>query len=141
MKPGAWIEIQELDARANCDDGSLAPDAPLAKFFDTAEQAVASFGMKFRAGENLREPLEKAGFTNVSCKVLKVPIGTWAKVNTSSNLDTNELTTGRIKSFASLDCTSRPRSTTCSAPWLRSRCARSWGLKRLRYSWLMRERI
>ncbi|RKL33119.1 hypothetical protein BFJ72_g10135 [Fusarium proliferatum] len=79
MKPGAWIEIQELDARANCDDGSLAPDAPLAKFFDTAEQAVASFGMKFRAGENLREPLEKAGFTNVSCKVLKVPIGTWAK--------------------------------------------------------------
>lgn len=80
MKPGAWIEIQELDARANCDDGSLAPDAPLAKFFDTAEKAVASFGMKFRAGENLREPLEKAGFTNVSCKVLKVPIGTWAKV-------------------------------------------------------------
>ncbi|RKK73653.1 hypothetical protein BFJ69_g9095 [Fusarium oxysporum] len=79
MKPGAWIEIQELDARANCDDGSLAPGAPLAKFFDTAEQAVASFGMKFRAGENLREPLEKAGFTNVSCKVLKVPIGTWAK--------------------------------------------------------------
>ncbi|KAM0342587.1 hypothetical protein ACHAPU_009442 [Fusarium lateritium] len=84
MKPGAWVEIQELDARANCDDGSLAPHAPLSKFFDTAEQAVASFGMKFRAGENLREPLEKAGFTNVSCKVLKVPIGTWAKVNTTS---------------------------------------------------------
>ncbi|EYB21685.1 hypothetical protein FG05_03836 [Fusarium graminearum] len=79
MKPGAWIEIQELDARANCDDGSLPKDAPLAKFFDTAATAVASFGMKFRAGENLREPLEKAGFVNVSCKVLKVPIGTWAK--------------------------------------------------------------
>jgi hypothetical protein len=86
MKPGAWIEIQELDARANCDDGSLAPDAPLAKFFDTAEQAVASFGMKFRAGENLREPLEKAGFINVSCKVLKVPIGTWAKVSTPASI-------------------------------------------------------
>jgi hypothetical protein len=80
MRPGAWIEIQELDARANCDDYSLPEDAPLAKFFDTATTAVASFGMKFRAGENLREPLEKAGFVNVSCKVLKVPIGTWAKV-------------------------------------------------------------
>ncbi|KAF5002462.1 hypothetical protein FDECE_10621 [Fusarium decemcellulare] len=79
MNPGAWIEIQELDARANCDDGSLAPDAPLSKFFDTAEEAVASFGMKFRAGEKLGEPLEKAGFVNVSCKVLKVPIGTWPK--------------------------------------------------------------
>jgi hypothetical protein len=83
MKPGAWIEIQELDARANCDDFSLPEDAPLAKFFDTATEAVAHFGMRFRAGENLREPLEKAGFVNVTCKVLKVPIGTWAKVNTS----------------------------------------------------------
>ncbi|KAM5386509.1 hypothetical protein ACJZ2D_000472 [Fusarium nematophilum] len=71
MKPGAWIEIQELDARANCDDGSLAPDAPIAKFFDTAEEAVGHFGMKFRAGENLREPLEKVGFTNLQCKILK----------------------------------------------------------------------
>ncbi|KPM45556.1 hypothetical protein AK830_g945 [Neonectria ditissima] len=79
LNPGGWIEIQELDARANCDDGSLTPDAPLAKFFDTAETAVANFGMKFRAGENLREPLEKAGFTNITCKILKVPIGTWAK--------------------------------------------------------------
>jgi len=85
MKPGAWIEIQELDARANCDDSSLPEGAPLAKFFDTATEAVAHFGMKFRAGEKLREPLEKAGFVNVTCKVLKVPIGTWAKVNTSPN--------------------------------------------------------
>lgn len=79
LKPGGWIEIQELDARANCDDGSLSPDAPLAKFFDTAERAVKEFGMKFRAGENLRGPLEEAGFVNVSCTVLKVPIGTWPK--------------------------------------------------------------
>ncbi|KAF4977615.1 hypothetical protein FZEAL_5899 [Fusarium zealandicum] len=79
LKPGGWIEIQELDARANCDDGTLPTDAPLAKFFDSAEEAVSNFGMNFRIGENLREPLEKAGFINVECKVLKVPIGTWAK--------------------------------------------------------------
>lgn len=57
----------------------MALDAPLAKFFDTAERAVKEFGMKFRAGENLRGPLEQAGFVNVSCTVLKVPIGTWPK--------------------------------------------------------------
>ncbi|KAH6876611.1 S-adenosyl-L-methionine-dependent methyltransferase [Thelonectria olida] len=79
IKPGGWIEIQELDARANCDDESVSPDSSLSKFFDTAETAVKEFGMKFRAGENLREPLEQAGFVNVSCKVLKVPIGTWPK--------------------------------------------------------------
>lgn len=80
LNPGGWIEIQELDARANCDDASLPPNSSLAKFFDTAEAAVKSFGMNFRAGEKLGEPLQKAGFINVGCIVLKVPIGAWAKV-------------------------------------------------------------
>ncbi|KAB5578083.1 S-adenosyl-L-methionine-dependent methyltransferase [Coniochaeta sp. 2T2.1] len=79
MKPGGWVEIQEFDARAHCDDGTLAEDAPLKRFFDTAEQAVKTFGMDFRAGEKLREPLEKAGFVNVTCVTHKVPIGTWPK--------------------------------------------------------------
>lgn len=48
-------------------------------FFDASETVVSSFGMMFRAGENLLEPLEKAGFINVDCKILKVPIGTWPK--------------------------------------------------------------
>jgi hypothetical protein len=79
LTPGGWVEIQELDARANCDDGTLAPDAPLKRFFDTAETAVKTFGMNFRAGEKLGPILEKAGFVNVKYIVHKVPIGTWAK--------------------------------------------------------------
>ncbi|KAJ9150145.1 S-adenosyl-L-methionine-dependent methyltransferase [Coniochaeta hoffmannii] len=79
LKPGGWVEIQEFDARANCDDGTLADDAALKRFFDTAEQAVKTFGMDFRAGEKLREPLEKAGFVNVRLVTHKVPIGTWPK--------------------------------------------------------------
>lgn len=59
----------------------MAEDAPLKRFFDTAEQAVGTFGMDFRAGEKLREPLEKAGFVNVSVVTHKVPIGTWPKVS------------------------------------------------------------
>jgi hypothetical protein len=85
MKAGGWIEIQEFDARANCDDGTLAPDSPLLRFFDTAAVAVKKFGMNFRAGEALQEPLERAGFVNVQCVTLKVPIGTWAKVSGPSS--------------------------------------------------------
>jgi hypothetical protein len=85
LNPGGWIEIQELDARANCDDESLPPDSSLGKFFDTAEAAVRSFGMNFRAGERLGEPLQKAGFINVGCIVLKVPIGAWAKASSPSS--------------------------------------------------------
>ena len=83
LKPGGWIEIQEFDARANCDDGTLADDAALRRFFDTAERAVGTFGMDFRAGEKLRAPLEKAGFANVRLVTHKVPIGTWPKVGLS----------------------------------------------------------
>lgn len=80
MKPGGWVEIQEFDSRANCDDGSLPDDAPLKKFFDTTSEAVKSFNMNFRAGENLGELIKQAGFVNVACVKLKVPIGTWPKV-------------------------------------------------------------
>ena len=80
MRPGGWVEIQEFDSRANCDDGSLPEDAPLKKFFDTASEAVKSFNMNFRAGENLGEMIKEAGFVNVGCVKLKVPIGTWPKV-------------------------------------------------------------
>lgn len=80
MKPGAWIEIQEFDGRANCDDGTLRPDDPLKRFFDLIPKAMANFGMTFNVGETLQEPLERAGFVNVSLRTLKVPYGTWAKV-------------------------------------------------------------
>lgn len=81
LKPGGWIEIQEFDGRVNCDDGTIAPDAPLKRFYDLIPIAMANFGTTFNAGEALMEPLENAGFVNVSCRVLKVPFGSWAKVN------------------------------------------------------------
>jgi len=81
LKPGAWIELQEFDGRVHCDDGTIAPDAPLKRFYELIPKAMANFGMAFNAGEALQEPLEKAGFVNVSCKVLKIPFGSWAKAS------------------------------------------------------------
>lgn len=81
LKPGGWVELQEFDARANCDDGTMPADAALKRFFDTADAALKTFGMDIHAGEKLREPLEKAGFVNISVVTHKVPIGTWAKVS------------------------------------------------------------
>jgi len=79
IQTGGWIEIQEFDGRVSCDDGTVAPDAPFKRFLDLIPVALSHFGMTFNAGEALREPLEGAGFVNVTCKVLKVPIGTWPR--------------------------------------------------------------
>ncbi|KAL6399546.1 hypothetical protein AUP68_18095 [Ilyonectria robusta] len=72
---------REFDGRVNCDDGTIAPDAPLKRFYDLIPIAMANFGTTFNAGEALMEPLENTGFVNVSCRVLKVPFGSWAKVS------------------------------------------------------------
>ena len=80
LKPGGWVELQEFDGRVVSDDGSLPEDSSLGRFFDLAATALAKFGMTFHACESMQESLEKAGFVNVSKVVLKVPMGTWAKV-------------------------------------------------------------
>lgn len=84
LKPGGWIEIQELGGHALCDDGSAPEDYQVEKFMDMCTEALAKFGADFRLGNKLQEPLERAGFTNITCRKLKVPIGPWAKVSTFS---------------------------------------------------------
>ena len=81
LKPGGWIEIQELGGQALCDDDTMPEDYSVNKFLDRCQEALCKFGADFRAGNKLQEPLEKAGFTNITCKKLKVPIGPWAKVS------------------------------------------------------------
>jgi hypothetical protein len=61
----------------------MPPDYGVLRFTDACVQALSKFGSDFRIGNNLREPLEKAGFTNITVKKLKVPIGSWPKVSRS----------------------------------------------------------
>lgn len=94
LKPGGWIEIQELGGQALCDDGTMPEgDAySVNKFLDRCQEALGKFGADFRAGNKLQGPLEKAGFTNITCRKLKVPIGPWAKVRPSRHSDMSTLT-------------------------------------------------
>lgn len=151
MKPGGWIEIQEFDGRVNCDDGTVAPDAPLKRFFDLIPKAMANFGMIFNAGENLRGIIEGAGFTNISCRILKVPYGTWAKASSRSlkiwdlassprspkseqreikgrlenpGTPNNKLHTSRTRDFGSSACIASSPLTICLTPWRLSPSAR-----------------
>lgn len=101
LKPGGWIEIQELGGHALCDDDTMPEDYSVNKFLDMCQEALGKFGADFRAGNKLQEPLEKAGFTNITCKKLKVPIGPWAKVNSPSTLFLKtKLIFSRTKLFA-----------------------------------------
>jgi hypothetical protein len=82
LRPGGWIELQELHGHPFCDDGTMSRDDPFQRLYDLAGQAYRKFGMNTSLPAQLEPLVLEAGFQNIHCKIMKVPIGTWAKDKT-----------------------------------------------------------
>jgi hypothetical protein len=79
IKPGGWIEFQELHPWPQCDDGTMPPEDPVAGFYKLVGEAFGKLRLDVHAPVKLDKPLAEAGFTNVQCVVKKIPIGIWAR--------------------------------------------------------------
>ncbi|KHO01582.1 Methyltransferase type 11 [Metarhizium album ARSEF 1941] len=79
LRPGGWVELQELHGVPLCDDGTMTDEDPVKTLYDTAGAAYKKFGMSTTLPAELEPYLREAGFENVHCRIMKVPIGTWAK--------------------------------------------------------------
>jgi len=79
LKPGGWIELQELRLSTRCDDDSMPSDYAFTGFLDNLQQGFAAFGIQLLGMEQNRQRLKDSGFVNVEEKVWKVPIGTWPR--------------------------------------------------------------
>ncbi|POS83988.1 methyltransferase domain-containing protein [Erysiphe pulchra] len=79
LKPGGWIELQEIHHYPQCDDGSMPPHHEVAQFWGLINEGLAALGVNFNVTHLLEDMLCDAGFTNIKCKILHVPIGTWPK--------------------------------------------------------------
>ncbi|POR32790.1 Uncharacterized protein TPAR_07015 [Tolypocladium paradoxum] len=82
LRPGGWVELHELEGMPCCDDDSMGDDDPFKTLYLLAEQAYKKFGMSTTIAARLEPILHDVGFTDIRCKVLKVPIGVWAKDKT-----------------------------------------------------------
>jgi hypothetical protein len=82
LRPGGWIELQELHGYPFCDDGTMSSNDSFKRLYDLAGQAYLKFGMSTTLPAQLEPLLLEAGFQNIHCKIMKVPIGTWAKDKT-----------------------------------------------------------
>ena len=60
----------------------MSRDDSFKRLYDLAGQAYRKFGMSTALPAQLEPLLLEAGFQNIHCKIMKVPIGTWAKDNT-----------------------------------------------------------
>ncbi|KAK4060194.1 uncharacterized protein Triagg1_10856 [Trichoderma aggressivum f. europaeum] len=85
LKIGGWMELQEVHhtprSALTGGNGELSPDHPVARFWKHVTDGLAALGIDMDAVSDgrLADKMQQAGFTNVTERVLHVPIGTWPK--------------------------------------------------------------
>ncbi|CAK7271502.1 hypothetical protein SEPCBS57363_004654 [Sporothrix epigloea] len=79
LKPGGWIEIQDLNWLLRCDDDTMGPDYSLTQMTKYMGQALSNFGIKLHSPDDNPERLTEAGFVDIRHKIDKVPVGTWPR--------------------------------------------------------------
>ncbi|ROV96691.1 hypothetical protein VSDG_05536 [Cytospora chrysosperma] len=81
LKPGAWIESQEIYHYPISANGTMPPGHPIAQYWGLIKQGLENLGIDFHAaaGGKIGNMMRDAGFENIHERVFHVPIGTWAK--------------------------------------------------------------
>lgn len=79
LKPGGWIEFQELEHRTHSEDGSADDGYALKTFLERIEEGMGKMGVDLNASTTLASKMRDAGFVNVQERKLKIPIGTWPR--------------------------------------------------------------
>ncbi|RDA84276.1 hypothetical protein CP532_3356 [Ophiocordyceps camponoti-leonardi (nom. inval.)] len=79
LKPGGYVEVQEFQYVARCDDSSC--DRPYAwrDFLRYLEAGLGALGSDLNGGRHVEAELRTAGFTDLSCREVGCPVGTWPR--------------------------------------------------------------
>ena len=73
------MEQIETSTIVRSDDGSMPADGAIAKWAGFYDEIGEKLGINFRAAESAYQAMKDAGLTNVTERIVKVPIGPWAK--------------------------------------------------------------
>lgn len=79
LKPGGWMESQDLMPTVYCDDGTMGPNYTYAEWVQTQDKAAMNIGQPLRIANKLKRWYEQAGFVDVHEEVFKLPINSWPK--------------------------------------------------------------
>ncbi|KAG8671621.1 hypothetical protein FPOAC2_04968 [Fusarium poae] len=84
MKPGGWMELQEIHHyphNARTGEAIQPYDHPIAQYWTYINEGLAALGVDFpaAAGGKLAAKMQSAGFINVTERIFHVPLGTWPK--------------------------------------------------------------
>lgn len=81
LRPGGYVEFQELRYEPRCDDASAGPDVPYAfrDFMGFMDAGLRALGSELNAVARLPADLRAAGFEGVRERTHKCPIGVWPR--------------------------------------------------------------
>ncbi|KAG0638417.1 S-adenosyl-L-methionine-dependent methyltransferase [Tuber brumale] len=79
LKPGGWLECQEIESNILSDDGTLLPDSALARWNRLLLGAAETYGRSVVAAARLADWMEDAGYVNVTNRCFKLPNNAWPK--------------------------------------------------------------
>ncbi|KAF9871598.1 hypothetical protein CkaCkLH20_11009 [Colletotrichum karsti] len=81
LKPGGWIELQEMHHFPASANNSLSAKHPVAEYWGLVGEGLMELGvdLELAAGDQLASMMRDAGFVNVTERVFHVPIGTWPR--------------------------------------------------------------
>lgn len=82
MKPGGWIELQELKFNIQCDDDTLREDNQAVEFLRVVTKGLAVFNVDLLSMRHNMDRVKAARFINAEERVFKAPVGGWAKDRT-----------------------------------------------------------
>ena len=79
LKPGGWLEMQELAHPIRNDDGTLTPEHTIYKWSHLLLEATRRIGSSCDNPTKYAEWMRDAGFVNVQEVIYKWPSNTWPK--------------------------------------------------------------
>ncbi|KAF2466896.1 S-adenosyl-L-methionine-dependent methyltransferase [Lindgomyces ingoldianus] len=80
LKPGGYLELQEITFPALCTDSSMTPEtSPLLRWSALFTEAADMIGLDASGPLKLGPKLRSAGFVDIHAKQYKWPVGRWAK--------------------------------------------------------------
>ncbi|KAM3479570.1 hypothetical protein MY5147_001625 [Beauveria neobassiana] len=80
LKPGGYVEIQEFEYIAGCDDSSCDGPYPWRDFLENLRRGLQALGGSDLLGiRHVEEELSQAGFQDIGYRRKKCPNGPWAR--------------------------------------------------------------
>ena len=79
LKPGGWLEVQEVLFPLRCDDDSAAPDSPFLIWGANVQEAASRVGIDTLAAEKFKTQLHSLGFTNIRQERVMWAVGSWPR--------------------------------------------------------------